>query len=206
VEDGGTLVRFAGPRMAATASDDPLLPVELRLGERTLGGSLSWTEPQPVAPFPDTGPFGGLDAPREVAVNRQVLAQPDLELASHKTWANLADGTPLVTGDGRGKGHRPVPRHRRGDMVEPADLGLLRRDAAPHRQPVAQHRRAAAGQFHRRRRSAAALTHPRRRRRTDRAAAHVRPLDARRLADAGQLRSIPPASTAPRTGSSPAMC
>ncbi|WP_370318895.1 DUF4159 domain-containing protein [Oricola sp.] len=103
VEEGGTLVRFAGPRMAATASDDPLLPVDLRLGERTLGGSLSWTEPQPVAPFPETGPFSGLDAPREVSVNRQVLAEPDLELAAH-TWANLADGTPLVTGDSRGKG------------------------------------------------------------------------------------------------------
>jgi hypothetical protein len=60
VENGGTLVRFAGPRLAATASSDPLLPVELRLGERTLGGSLSWTEPQPVAPFPENGPFGGL--------------------------------------------------------------------------------------------------------------------------------------------------
>jgi hypothetical protein len=103
VENGGTLVRFAGPRLAATASSDPLLPVELRLGERTLGGSLSWTEPQPVAPFPENGPFGGLTAPREVTVNRQVLAQPDLDLAS-KTWANLADGTPLVTGTARGKG------------------------------------------------------------------------------------------------------
>ncbi|WP_421857528.1 DUF4159 domain-containing protein [Oricola sp.] len=103
IEDGGTLVRFAGPRLAATAVDDPLLPVRLRLGERTLGGTLSWTEPQPVAPFPATGPFGGLDAPREVSVNRQVLAEPDLELAS-RTWANLADGTPLVTGAARGKG------------------------------------------------------------------------------------------------------
>ncbi|TCD15352.1 DUF4159 domain-containing protein [Oricola cellulosilytica] len=103
VEEGGTLVRFAGPRMAATATSDPLLPVELRLGERTLGGSLSWTEPQPVAPFPDTGPFGGLEAPREVSVSRQVLAQPDLELVS-RTWANLADGTPLVTGASRGEG------------------------------------------------------------------------------------------------------
>ncbi|MCI5074382.1 DUF4159 domain-containing protein [Oricola sp.] len=103
VEDGGTLVRFAGPRLAATAGDDPLLPVEMRLGERTLGGSLSWTEPQPVAAFPGNGPFGGLEAPREVTVNRQVLAEPGLDLAA-RTWANLADGTPLVTGAARGDG------------------------------------------------------------------------------------------------------
>jgi hypothetical protein len=103
VEDGGTLIRFAGPRLAATAVDDPLLPVRLRLGERTLGGTLSWTEPQPVAAFPDGGPFGGLDAPRDVSVNKQVLAEPDLDLAS-RTWANLADGTPLVTGAPRGEG------------------------------------------------------------------------------------------------------
>ena len=103
VDEGGTLVRFAGPRLAATAGDDTLLPVDLRIGERSLGGSLSWTEPQPVAPFPPGGPFGGLDAPREVSVNRQVLAEPDLDLVS-RTWANLADGTPLVTGTSRGKG------------------------------------------------------------------------------------------------------
>ncbi|QKV17084.1 DUF4159 domain-containing protein [Oricola thermophila] len=103
VGKGGTLVRFAGPRLAATAGDDPLLPVRLRLGERTLGGSLSWTEPQPVAPFPENGPFGGLAAPQDVSVSRQVLAEPDLDLAS-RTWANLADGTPLVTGTARGRG------------------------------------------------------------------------------------------------------
>jgi Domain of unknown function (DUF4159)/Aerotolerance regulator N-terminal len=103
VENGGTLVRFAGPRLASTADDDPLLPVKLRLGERSLGGSLSWTEPQPVAAFPDLGPFGGLTPPRDVTVNRQVLAEPDLELAA-RTWANLADGTPLVTGSTRGRG------------------------------------------------------------------------------------------------------
>ncbi|MFZ2103240.1 MAG: DUF4159 domain-containing protein, partial [Oricola sp.] len=103
IDKGGTLLRFAGPRMAATADADPLLPVKLRLGERTLGGTLSWTEPQPVAPFPASGPFGGLDAPREVTVNRQVLAEPELDLAE-RTWAVLADGTPLVTGAAKGRG------------------------------------------------------------------------------------------------------
>jgi len=38
-----------------------------------------------------------------VTVSRQVLAEPDLDLAT-KTWARLADGTPLVTADRRGQG------------------------------------------------------------------------------------------------------
>ena len=48
VENGGTLVRFAGSRLAAAGNDEELLPVSLRLGERSLGGALSWTTPQPV--------------------------------------------------------------------------------------------------------------------------------------------------------------
>jgi len=102
VEGGGTLLRFAGPRLAATTGDDPLLPVRLRRGDRTLGGTLSWAAPQPLAEFP-AGPFAGLAPPRDVTVNRQVLAEPGPDLAS-RTWANLADGTPLVTGAALGKG------------------------------------------------------------------------------------------------------
>jgi hypothetical protein len=77
--------------------------VPLRLGERSLGGALSWTKPQPVAKFPSIGPFSDLSAPQDVTVNRQVLAEPTPDLADH-TWASLADGTPLVTGATRGKG------------------------------------------------------------------------------------------------------
>jgi hypothetical protein len=36
-------------------------------------------------------------------VSRQVLAEPDLDLAA-KTWARLVDGTPLVTAERRGRG------------------------------------------------------------------------------------------------------
>ena len=100
---GGTLVRFAGPRVAAGEDDDPLLPVVLRNGDRTLGGAMSWTEPQALAEFPANGPFSGLTPPREVTVSRQVLAEPGPDLAE-RTWANLADGTPLVTGERREKG------------------------------------------------------------------------------------------------------
>ena len=44
VRDGGTLVRFAGPRTAG--GTDRLIPVTLRQGDRSLGGSLSWKQPQ----------------------------------------------------------------------------------------------------------------------------------------------------------------
>ncbi|MBT9372460.1 DUF4159 domain-containing protein [Rhizobium sp. CSW-27] len=93
---GGTLIRFAGPRLAAAPTDDPLVPVILRRGERTLGGALSWAEPQPLADFPNFGPFAGMPPAEDVRVNRQVLAEPTPDLAE-RTWASLADGTPLVT-------------------------------------------------------------------------------------------------------------
>jgi hypothetical protein len=101
VDDGGVLVRFAGPRLAA--SDDELVPVKLRRGGRILGGSLSWEKPQTLAGFSRESPFVGMAVPNDVTVTRQVLAEPDIGLADH-TWATLADGTPLVTAARRGKG------------------------------------------------------------------------------------------------------
>ena len=101
VEDGGILVRFAGPRLAA--SEDDLVPVRLRRGGRILGGSLSWDKPQPLAAFSRDSPFGGLPVPNDVTVTRQVLAEPDATLGDN-TWATLADGTPLVTAAHHGKG------------------------------------------------------------------------------------------------------
>ncbi|MGB3274457.1 MAG: BatA domain-containing protein, partial [Xanthobacteraceae bacterium] len=101
IEGGGVLVRFAGPRLAQ--ADDGLSPVRLRLGDRSLGGSLTWEKPQQLAAFTADGPFAGLHVPGDVTVTRQVLAEPDAELAD-RSWASLADGTPLVTGERRGKG------------------------------------------------------------------------------------------------------
>ena len=101
VESGGMLIRFAGTRLAA--GEDDLTPTALRRGGRTLGGALSWETPKHVAPFEAPSPFVGVLAPQEVTVSRQVLAEPDPGLAD-KTWARLADGTPLVTAAHRGKG------------------------------------------------------------------------------------------------------
>ena len=101
VEEGGALIRFAGPRLAAQGDD--LLPVALRRSSRALGGALAWDEPQAMAAFPETSPFAGLPIPGDVRIKQQVLARPGPELAS-KTWARLADGSPLVTADMRGDG------------------------------------------------------------------------------------------------------
>jgi hypothetical protein len=100
VERGGTLIRFAGPRLAE--HPDSLLPVLLR-AERQLGGSLSWEQPQRLAPFPEGSPFAGLPISPEVTVERQVLAEPSPRL-SERSWARLTDGTPLVTAEARGAG------------------------------------------------------------------------------------------------------
>jgi len=95
IAKGGVLIRFAGSRLAA-AEDDDLVPVRLRRGGRVLGGALAWSTPQRLGEFPAASPFAGLRVPEEVTVTRQVLAEPDPELGN-RTWAMLADGTPLVT-------------------------------------------------------------------------------------------------------------
>jgi hypothetical protein len=102
VKKGGVLVRFAGPRLEK--GGDELLPVGLRIGGRSLGGALSWSTPQPLAPFADDSVFAGLAAPPDVLVNRQVLADPARLGSSVKIWARLKDGTPLVTATRRGDG------------------------------------------------------------------------------------------------------
>src|SRR5271165_1853123 len=105
IEQGGLLIRFAGPRPAEQpiGETDKLLPVPLLGGDRQLGGALSWSEPAGLAPFAATSPFAGLAVPPEVKVTRQVLAEPSASLGSH-TWATLVDGTPLVTEATRGAG------------------------------------------------------------------------------------------------------
>ncbi|PTE13973.1 DUF4159 domain-containing protein [Pseudogemmobacter blasticus] len=107
VEGGGLLLRFAGPRMAASDvsrfEEDALMPVRLREGGRTVGGAMSWGEPKQLAPFAEGSPFYGLALPDDVDVKEQVLAQPDPELAE-RTIAALEDGTPLVTRKALGNG------------------------------------------------------------------------------------------------------
>ncbi|WP_397543722.1 DUF4159 domain-containing protein [Roseovarius salis] len=106
-DQGGLLLRFAGPRLAASdvsrSEEAPLMPVRLRAGGRTVGGAMSWGEPKSLAPFPENSPFFGLEIPGDVTVSAQVMAQPDPTLAS-RVIAQLSDGTPLVTRKRIGEG------------------------------------------------------------------------------------------------------
>ncbi|WIM10486.1 DUF4159 domain-containing protein [Enhydrobacter sp.] len=102
IEQGGVAVRFAGPNLAA--GGDNLVPVPLRLGDRSLGGVMSWGTPATLADFPSNSPFFGIPIPKDVRISQQVLAEPTPDL-SDKTWARLSDGTPLVTAEKRGKGY-----------------------------------------------------------------------------------------------------
>ena len=179
VEDGGMLVRFAGPRLAG--SDDDLVPVKLRRGGRMLGGSLSWDQPQPLAAFSREGPFGNMPVPNDVTVTRQVLAEPEAGLVD-RTWATLADGTPLVTAVKRGKGMivlfhvtadtRWSDLPLSGSFVEMLRrmVGLAGTDRRHRRSRQATHRA----------RGGAADAHPRRLRR-------IRPADRDHAAGAGRL-------------------
>jgi hypothetical protein len=107
VENGGLLVRFAGPRVASSDlsrdQEDPLMPVRLRAGGRSVGGAMSWGEPKTLRPFGPDSPFFGLPVPDEVTVSAQVMAQPDPMLAE-RVIASLDDGTPLVTRKRQGAG------------------------------------------------------------------------------------------------------
>lgn len=103
IAEGGVLVRFAGNQMDEDDEENSLLPVRLRAGDRALGGSLSWGRPQGLREFPATSPFYGLTIPEDLAVNRQILAEPSPDLPD-VTWASLSDGTPLVTARKSGRG------------------------------------------------------------------------------------------------------
>jgi hypothetical protein len=107
IESGGMLVRFAGPRIAASdisrVDEDPLMPVRLRAGGRSVGGAMSWGEPKALSEFSNGSPFFGLSVPNDVTVSAQVMAQPDPTLAE-RVIASLSDGTPLVTRKNVGQG------------------------------------------------------------------------------------------------------
>lgn len=94
IDSGGLLLRFAGPKLAV--ANDGFLPMPLRRGGRSLGTTLSWTEPVGLRDFEENGPLAGLVLPTDLKVRQQVLAEPDLP-DNVMVWARLADGTPFIT-------------------------------------------------------------------------------------------------------------
>ncbi len=101
LDNGGLLIRFAGPRIAE--DPDEFLPVRLRPSSRSLGSALAWEQQLALAPFSDDSPFSGVSTPNDVTVRRQILAQP-ASLAEASVWATLSDNSPLVSARARGRG------------------------------------------------------------------------------------------------------
>ncbi|MEZ0260964.1 MAG: DUF4159 domain-containing protein [Alphaproteobacteria bacterium] len=102
VRNGGFLIRFAGPNLAANP-DDPLVPVPLRYGQRSMEGAMTWEKPVKLGSIPQESPLNGLNVPKDATVTRQVLSNPGPETFD-RTWLTLEDGTPLISGGTVGKG------------------------------------------------------------------------------------------------------
>ncbi len=104
LEQGGILLRFADTKitdaaaqMEPSAPDNPLfLPLQTRPSLRTLSGTLTWDQPQTIAPFAKTSPFAGLLPASDVVIRRQIIS-PLITNTSAQIWAELSDGTPLVS-------------------------------------------------------------------------------------------------------------
>lgn len=94
INNGGTLIRFAGPRPAALPTIR-WFRVKAAPGRTHARWRFVLAESQPLAEFPPLAPSPAW-RPTDVTVKRQVLAEPTPDLAE-RTWASLADGTPLVT-------------------------------------------------------------------------------------------------------------
>ena len=134
IDQGGVLVRFAGPRLAQ--ADDDLVPVKLRRGGRTLGGSLTWEKPQHMAVVRFRWTFRRPGCPeghhREPAGARRAgcrALDQELGIAGRRHAARHR----RASRQGRGQ---PVPRRRRHALVGPADVRHFRRDAAAPRRHV----------------------------------------------------------------------
>lgn len=105
VEEGGTLLRFAGPRLADEVQEkknDTLLPADSHLVERALGGSASGGHSGMIAQFLETSPLNGIAIPDNVTIEH-VMTQLGFN-NEERIWAKLTDGTPLVSAEQRGKG------------------------------------------------------------------------------------------------------
>ena len=122
--------------------------------------------------------------PPDVTVNRQVLAEPDATLTD-RTWATLADGTPLVTAQRRGKGmivlfHITADTRWSDLPLSGTFVEMLKRIVALAGTLATRRQRRAAGGRANRARSGAADPHSRRLRR-------VRPAAAECAAGRGRL-------------------
>lgn len=111
LEKGGVLIRFSGPNLmdatqnslSSGATLNSYLPVSLRRGGRSMGGDLSWEDAQSLSAFEENSLFYGLPISDDIKIRQMVLAQPG-DYLQDRVWANLEDGTPLVTFEQRQNG------------------------------------------------------------------------------------------------------
>jgi hypothetical protein len=136
VQNGGLLLRFAGPRLAASDvsrnAEDPLMPVRLRAGGRSVGGAMSWGEPKALRPSPTPRPSSDSRSPRTSPYRP-------------RSWRSRTRRWPIVWSPrsptdaacdaqaGRAGADRPLPCHRECRVVVAAALRPLRPDARPSR-------------------------------------------------------------------------
>jgi hypothetical protein len=101
LEQGGVVIRFAGPLSATTRDDltpDPLVP-----GVRHVGGALGAGKPGRIGAFAAGSPLAGLAVPADVRISAARLVDPT-RLNPATVWARLQDGTPIVLGVRQGRG------------------------------------------------------------------------------------------------------
>lgn len=110
LKQGGILIRFSGPVLAnyltnqsQSITKDPFLPLPLSGDIRVSEGEMTWEKPQNIQEFSNHSPFFGLTIAKNITVNKQILPQSQNKLHDY-SWAQLQDGTPLVTHRAVGKG------------------------------------------------------------------------------------------------------
>ncbi len=104
-EEGGTLIRFAGPRLAQAISDganDNLLPQPLSQ-TRQLGNQTTGAAPGKLKAFTAQTPFKDIAENEDVQITQQILPRAGHN-ADVQVWAQLQDNTPLVSVRASGKG------------------------------------------------------------------------------------------------------
>ena len=101
VSHGGVLIRFAGERM--TNGSDELVPVPAAR-RRTLSGQRhGLVRAAASGGFRTAKSFQRIGDRLGSDGDSQILAEPSAEL-SNRTWAQLSDGTPLITAQAMGSG------------------------------------------------------------------------------------------------------
>ena len=131
--EGGLLVRFAGPRLAAAAAerdfDDPLLPVRIRAGSRDVGGTLSWELPKRLAFIQGRQPilrFGRAGRSRNRVASARPAGAGSFRPGDRGTGGRHPFGNSQAC---RAGPCRALPRIGRRGMVQPPSFWLVRRNA-----------------------------------------------------------------------------